>query len=359
MHPYSELPSRSFWKKFVSDSPWRNLGINDQPKFTIQTSDRVATAGSCFAQHISRYMKRAGLAPYIAEPPHDLILQFGGDAESYLQFSARYGNIYTVRQCLELFRQAFGIIPPIEDFAESNGVWFDLLRPNVHKKGFATLHEAKSDRLYHLGRVKLMFETTDVFIFTLGLTESWYNAESGHTYPACPGTVRGAYNPDEHRFRNLTCAEVICDLESLITELQAINRNLKIILTVSPVPLVATYSDNNVLVASTYSKSVLRAAVGEIEAKYGHVAYFPSYEIISHPASFGQYLASDLREVTERGVAHVMDCFLSSFYGVGPVDLTSAEPAADESAVALPTIAPPPAECDELFNSIFAVANEG
>jgi len=78
------------------------------------------------------------------------------------------------------------------------------------------------------------------------------------------------------------------------------------------VPLVASYTNKNVLVASMHSKSVLRAAVGEIEARHSHVAYFPSYEIISHPASFGQYLASDLREVTERGVHHVMDCFLSS-----------------------------------------------
>ena len=352
MHPYSQSPTRSFWKKFVSDSPWRNLGINDQPKFLLQASDRVAMAGSCFAQHISRYMKCVGLAPYIAEPAHILLQQFDGNVEAYNQFSARYGNIYTVRQGLELFQQAFSMIPVVEDFCEDQGRWFDLLRPNVEKKGFASLHEAKSDRLYHLGRVKFMFETTDVFIFTLGLTESWYNTKSGHAYPACPGTVRGTYNPEEHRFKNFTCAEVVSDLEALITQLKAVNQNVKVILTVSPVPLVATYTNNNVLVASTYSKSVLRAAVGEVEAKYDHVAYFPSYEIISHPASFGQYLASDLREVTERGVSHVMECFLSSFYGIGADTRPTMETASTSQAVHLPTIGPPPVECDELFNNV-------
>ena len=352
MHPYSQLPAQNFWKKFVSDSPWRNLGLNNQPKFTLNNDDRVATAGSCFAQHISRYMKYIGLSPYIVEPAHILQEQFGGSLDSYSQFSARYGNIYTVRQCLELFRQAFGILPIIEDFVELNGRWFDLLRPNIEKEGFATLIEARTDRCYHLSRVKYLFESSDVFIFTLGLTESWYNASGGYTYPACPGTVRGDYNPDEHRFHNLTCAEIVDDLDSLIDGVVAVNKNIKIILTVSPVPLVATYTGHNVLVASTYSKSVLRAAVGEVEEKRGNVAYFPSYEIISHPASFGQYLASDLREVTERGVSHVMDCFLTSYFGVVSGFKSHAVDNPVDSNISPPKVESPPPECEELYNSL-------
>jgi hypothetical protein len=350
MHPYSQLPDRNFWKKFVSDSPWRDLQLSDEPKFKVNTSDRVATAGSCFAQHISRYMKRVGLAPYIAESAHSLMVEHGGNVESYGLFSARYGNIYTARQCVELFRQAFGLIPMVEDFVEHESRWYDLVRPNVQKEGFASLHEARADRAYHLERVKVMFETADVFVFTLGLTESWYNARSGHTYPACPGTVRGTFDPDEHRFRNFTCSEVVTDLETLIGELKRVNPALKVILTVSPVPLVATRSDRNVLVASSYSKSALRAAVGEVELRHDHVTYFPSYEIVSHPASFGQYLAADLREVTERGVAHVMDCFLSSFYGLGAPARASAGAPWAAPSVAAPAVDAPLPECDELFN---------
>jgi hypothetical protein len=84
---------------------------------------------------------------------------------------------------------------------------------------------------------------------------------------------------------------------------------------VSPIPLVATKTLQNVLVASSYSKAVLRAVVGDIEQQHENVAYFPSFEIINSPASLGQYLSDDLREVTENGVEHVMSCFLNSFYG--------------------------------------------
>ncbi len=357
MHPYADLPRRSFWKKFVSDTPWRDLALNDRPKFRLQRGARLATAGSCFAQHIARYMRNAGMAPYIAEPAHALMQQYGGDLDSYTQFSARYGNIYTSRQCLELFQQALGLMPMVEDFVEDRGRWFDLLRPNAIKQGFSSLTEARADRAYHLGRVRLMFETTEVFVFTLGLTECWFNAETGHTYPACPGTVKGSYHPTLHQFRNLGFAEVVADLEALIDGLGRVNPSLKIIFTVSPVPLVATHSEQNVLVASSYSKAVLRAAVGEVERRHAHVAYFPSFEIISHAASFGQYLASDLREVTERGVSHVMSCFLSTFFGESPADpaVASAVPqiAADMPAQRAVDL-PPPVECDEMFNNVGA-----
>jgi hypothetical protein len=349
VHPYSRLPDRSFWRKFVSNSPWRDVEFNDRPKFKLAATDRLVTLGSCFAQHISRHMKRVGLQPYVAEPAHPLTVQFGDNGDSYGQFSARYGNVYTSRQLLELFRQAFGIVPIIEDFVQEDGRWFDLLRPNVEKRGYASLHEAAMDRAYHLGRVKHMFEVADVVVFTLGLTECWYNARTSHTYPVCPGTIRGAYLADEHLPHNLTVAEVVGDIEAFIGELRAVNPAAKMILTVSPVPLVATHSDKNVLLASSYSKSVLRAAAGEVEARFDNVAYFPAYEIISHPASFGQYLDSDLREVTERGVAHVMDCFLSSFYGLAPAAHSAQQPSSGEPVASLGPAEPPP-DCDEVFN---------
>lgn len=355
MHPYSDLPDRNFWKRFVPNSPWRDLPLGDQAKFQLHASSKIATAGSCFAQHIARYLNQAGKSTYIVESPHPLVVKFGGEVSSYQLFSARYGNIYTARQCLELFNQAFGITPMIVDFIEQDGRIYDLLRPNAVPNGFPGLREAKADRAFHLACVKKLFETTDVFVFTLGLTECWYNAESGHTYPVCPGTARGAYNPSLHQFRNLTYPEVMADLDTLMQGLLAVNSAIKVILTVSPVPLVATNTGKNVLVASSYSKSVLRAVCGEIESRYDHVQYFPSFEIVGHVASFGQYLASDLREISERGVSHVMSCFFSTFFGeerANPSPDQKQIPADVDSAIAAHEMASRliDVECEEMFN---------
>ena len=87
------------------------------------------------------------------------------------------------------------------------------------------------------------------------------------------------------------------------------NPRVKVILTVSPVPLVATAEDAHVLVATTLSKSVLRVAAGAVASRESDVAYFPSFEIITGPQARGRYFAKDLRSVTEEGVDRVMALF--------------------------------------------------
>lgn len=85
------------------------------------------------------------------------------------------------------------------------------------------------------------------------------------------------------------------------------------ILTVSPVPLVATMSGEHVLSATTYSKSVLRVAAQEAMDAYENCWYFPSYEIITGPQARGLYFRDDLREVSVHGVDHVMRVFANAF----------------------------------------------
>lgn len=350
-HPYEEQPNSSFWRKFVSVTAWRELNINNNVKFQIEPESKISTAGSCFAQHIARYFKKVGIEIYNAEPAHAIMHEFGDFTDSYNRFSARYGNIYTSRQLAELLMQSVGQQPMISDFTQDNGRWYDLLRPNVEKEGFSSLSEAEADRRYHLGRVQEMFINTDVFILTLGLTECWYHKDMGHTYPACPGTVRGEFNPEKHLFKKLSYLEIMDDMKKILDILKIINKRLKIIISVSPIPLIATRTTENVLIASSHSKSVLRAVAGDLHDQYENLAYFPSYEIINNVCSFGQYLASDLREVTERGVSHVMDVFLNSFFKNLPTMNTNPnifyKKTGDNQMHEAPI---PPVECEEVFN---------
>ena len=280
---------------------------------------------------------------------------------NYGHFSARYGNIYTVRQMLELVKQAAGHIPAVLDIVEKDGGVFDLLRPAIQSEGFSCRAEAQADRAFHLRCVDKLLRTADVFIFTLGLTEAWQHV-SGHTYPMCPGTAAGSYDPTLHKFVNFTCSQVSSDLRNLIGHMHDINPALKIILTVSPVHLVATHENTNVLLASTYSKSVLRSACGEVAREFDFLDYFPAYEIVLSAASFGQYLESDLRDISERGITHVMDTFFNAYlsgtapfpeYNVAHVN-TGTGDRADLAARMLQ------AECDELLNDpSMPAANHG
>jgi len=57
-------------------------------------------------------------------------------------------------------------------------------------------------------------------------------------------------------------------------------RDVKFVLTVSPVPLLRTFSDQDIIVANSYSKGVLRAVAQQLYTDYDDVDYFPSYEMV-------------------------------------------------------------------------------
>jgi hypothetical protein len=136
-------------------------------------------------------------------------------------------------------------------------------------------------------------------VFTLGLTEAWAHRADGAVYPLCPGTVAGAFDPEHHRFINFGVTEVLGDMRAAFDFIRNRNARIRFLVTVSPVPLVATAENRHVLVPTSYSKSVLRTVCGELEAAHEDVAYFPSYEIITGSYTRGAYFGADLREVTE------------------------------------------------------------
>jgi hypothetical protein len=112
-----------------------------------------------------------------------------------------------------------------------------------------------------------------------------------------------------------------------------------------------------VVTATTYSKSVLRAAAGKLAALHPNVDYFPSYEIFALSPSFGQFLAEDLRDVNARGVAVAMRAFEDMFVEGAAARATAApgRPVRAAPAPAPAAEAPNPAdaECDEVANAVF------
>jgi hypothetical protein len=147
----------------------------------------------------------------------------------------------------------------------------------------------------------------------LGLTEAWRDRSDGAVFPLAPGVAGGEFNQTKTEFVNFTVDEVRADLCLFIDRIREVNPKCKVLLTISPVPLAATFEGQHVLVSTTYSKAVLRVAAEEVTRHYDNVIYFPSYEIITSPASGGIYFANDLRQVTEVGVRQVMKLFTKHF----------------------------------------------
>jgi len=312
-NPYRKLPGTSFWKRSVGSCQSAEIDPVLSPRFTITRDDKVATAGSCFAQHISRRLETEGFNYYI--PEFDPSLSKEEQQErNYGVFSARYGNIYTARQLHQLFDRAYGkFLPAEEAWHRSDGSVVDPFRPQVEPTGFMTPYDMEWYRQEHFAHVREMFENLDVFVFTLGLTECWESRIDGAVFPLAPGVAGGKLDLKRHGFKNLTMEEIRDDMELFLTKFQGVNPKARVLLTVSPVPLIATYEDRHVLVSNTYSKSVLRTVADEIIRKYEHCDYFPSYEIITGQHIGNKYLEDDLRSVRQDGVDHVMRVFLRHY----------------------------------------------
>ena len=67
--PYDDIPQSAFWSKGVANASPFKLDQIFRKKWDIGANDKIATAGSCFAQHISRYMRKAGFNLMDVEPP--------------------------------------------------------------------------------------------------------------------------------------------------------------------------------------------------------------------------------------------------------------------------------------------------
>jgi hypothetical protein len=330
MNPYAKLPPDAFWRSGVADRSPLHLDSIYAPRFPIGKTDPIAAAGSCFAQHIGRQFKARGYN-FLDIEPAPIALPAHRHAEfGFGLYSARYGNVYTVRQLLQLFNRASGTFRPQETCWEKDGRYFDPFRPAIETYGFMSRAELEADCRAHLSALSLLLPQTSVFVFTFGLTEAWECIADGAALPTCPGTVAGAFDPERYAFVNFDYPEILADAEAFIALALAANPAMRFLLTVSPVPLTATMSGDHVLAATVHSKSVLRAVCGTLRRKYACVDYFPSYELAASHPTRAMFFEPNLRTVAPRGVAHIMQTFFAAHGEVTAPSATKAEPHPDD-----------------------------
>ncbi|MFD8422550.1 GSCFA domain-containing protein [Streptomyces sp. NPDC059466] len=315
VHPYESLPERSFWRTAVAERAAPAITDLWAPAFPLDPDEPVLTAGSCFARHLGPALLLEGMNWYEAETAPPGLTAAEREARWYGQFSFRTGNIYTAAALRQWLTWAFEESAPPGEVWEEAGRFHDPYRPSVEPGGHATPGAVLDARHHTLAAIRTAVSSAGCLIFTLGLTEAWTDTVTDTVHPVCPGTVRGSFDPGRHVFHNFTAAEVHRDLTAAVALARRANPALKILLTVSPVPLTATATAGHALVATTYSKSVLRAAAGQLAQELDHVDYFPSYEIITGHPFQGAFYEPNLRTVSPEGVAFVMRHFFDALHG--------------------------------------------
>ncbi len=279
------------------------------PKFSIAENDKVFCIGSCFAREIEQALGRLGMT--VLSIIRDL-------PKSPRRVNADAGmfNKYTIPSILNEINLVSGETVFNDDgkfFIESEeGLYEDyqLAGPNYSDKLFQAteFRSAFNERFSSI-------RDADVIVLTLGLSEAWFDQEAALYLNVAPS--RGVINkyPSRFELHVLDYHETLLMLESLYATLKIlVGEDLKLLVTVSPVPLLATFRNQDVLVANAYSKSVLRAAVEQFQNSRLDVSYFPSYEFVTLSNPVPVWSNEDFRHVDRFFVDYIMNSVLDEFF---------------------------------------------
>jgi GSCFA family len=254
------------------------------PEKPFISKDHYITAfGSCFAAHVSNYLLKRGYRV------------FDESSASAAAYVIRCGegmvNTFAVAQ---QFQWAYGE----KEFDES--LWFD-------KSGLEASYDAGIRE-----RTRAIFEQTDIFLITLGLSEVWYSKRTGDVFwRAIP---RSKFDPLRHGFKVSTVAENLENLNTIYRIIRERRPNASIIFTLSPIPLLATFRPVSCITANSVSKSILRVALDELHRAHSRdkrLFYFPSFEMVKE--FFRDAFRGDNRHVRDQIVGQIMESFAKHY----------------------------------------------
>lgn len=130
---------------------------------------------------------------------------------------------------------------------------------------------------------------------------------------------KSIYDANIHKCRISTVEENVDNLVRIVELVNGARPGLPIIVTLSPVPLRATFEPMSCFAADCISKSTLRVAIdGLMRRKFPNVAYWPSFEIVrwlgGHiPLSmYGE--DGNTRHVNRQTVRLILDSFIKHYY---------------------------------------------
>jgi len=241
--------------------------------FQLEAGEKIFTVGSCFARNVEAELINRGFQI----PMRDLFKTPAFDG-----LPPEIVNNFGTPSIFNEFAWAFGE----ENFDETKAIvkvgadrFVDLHMVNSVRPG--PFDEVLARRKGLLNATRSLAECR-VLIMTLGLAEVWWDEEAQTYLNTAPlPTVLNAA-ADRFELHVLSFAECYDYLKKAMEIAFTHGRDdLRVILTVSPVPMMATHRRSDVITANGYSKSVLRTVAEHIVEGNDRISYFPSYESVT------------------------------------------------------------------------------
>jgi hypothetical protein len=250
------------------------------PTPLLSAGDTVVTLGSCFAQELRE------------------VLQLADFDSSNLWVPAGLNNTFAL---LDFVSWAASGEPT-------------ALAYRYERSGDGTLAEwtPQLEQAEYAG----LFRRAGALVFTLGLAEVWCDRETGLVF--WRGVPEEIFDSQRHEFRVSSVTENAENLRRLIEVVRMVNPVAPIVLTLSPVPLLATFRELSCLTADCVSKSILRVALDDVLTdRPDNVYYWPSFELVRWAGAAFDWRAygQDARHPHRYLVQSIVEAFVDAFYG--------------------------------------------
>ncbi|MDH3328431.1 MAG: GSCFA domain-containing protein [Desulfobulbaceae bacterium] len=310
--PALTLESWQVWPGSYKNPPADgNYLFSPDPGLRITPDTPIASMGSCFAREIRKVLLAEDYG-YITEET---------DNPKAVHASAAWERTYNTYSMRQIFEYTF------EDWQPDLRWWVSPETKMVQDPYrriilYDSIDEAEEDFAYHKECSRRALQRAEVLILTLGLVEVWEDKVDGSVIclPSGPYPKEGG-DMSRYQFKVSRFGENLANLEKIYALMTEHMPGCKLLLTVSPVHLFATFRrDLDILSASCNSKSTLRTVVDEFVVRHDNVFYFPSFEMatIYQPILGKTWLSEGIKEnfhVNQETVQFIMKHFFK-FYGI-------------------------------------------
>lgn len=295
------------WSNFAASLETGNWEEMTSPTFRLDKKSSVFTIGSCFARNIEDILSQSFEFP-IANYEHQKGEYSGARPRGIL-------NKFTPLCMLSELEWLFEINLLGIDFEDATATRFLYLNEEQGEGidlGLQQYIPVSLERFWerrrHIYSIYNEILSVDCVVLTLGLIEQWYYKLL--VVQHAPNNRQTLKGKDFFGFEVLQYEAVEDALKRILKIIKTLNKNVKILFTISPVPLEKTFSGDHICVANAKSKATLLSAASSVLEK-GEVDYFPSYEIVSMLGS--EAFEKDKRHVKNSAVEKVCNEFIRAY----------------------------------------------
>jgi hypothetical protein len=298
-------PNSVFWPNHLKGESIYETDFVAKTIDLITPQTPVGSAGSCFAMEIASWMQKNNWNYTVTEQ------NLFSDRGIHLSCAA-WGTIFNPSAFRQLIERSFGLknLPRyLWRIPKNDGsvVYRDPFREEIE---FSSINEYETSLPIHINAAREALTKVKVFIITLGLNEVWKFRTDGSVLSRNPWRISPAYVD----LCILDVDDVVSELQLMIDTWRYFNPDVKIVISVSPVPMHATARGHEMHVATAtgQSKATLRVAAQKFAETNEGVYYFPAFEKIMYGTV--NPWESDCRHVTREAVDGVMNLFMRTFY---------------------------------------------